>query len=509
MKPARTEKPADLRPHRPDLVLALVVPLGTPTRRLIESLESGLRSYGYDPRVIRMSNILQEYAEQIGASIPITPEPDRIRALQDLGDQYCAKTGDAAAIALSAILRIGASRPSNGHTPRRPRAWIVDSLKRGREVAQLRQVYGDHVIVVGAQASRQTRKRTLSVKIAPQTPSQPDDKIEAIIEQLFTVDLDSKHGDFGQNILDTLPMSDCFVTCEDDDRQTTGIEVTRMLDLLFSNPEAEIPTTDEYGMHLATSAAARSPELGRKVGAAILVGDSVVALGANSHPVAPTKSPHADRSKMDLSRLILDTMKRLAVADILSPIAEQELQNNADHYIQDIISKHLKGSHLTGLTEFQVPVHAEMSALLDALNQGKTVHGGIIYVTTYPCHGCARHILRAGLQVVYLGSCPPRSRAVAMYGRYGVDQFRPFTGISPDRYLRWFSAGDRRSAADGSKILWGQSERLAAVPRVTKLERETIMAREDAVSMRASHMETASDQEPPEATACLVPPQVT
>jgi deoxycytidylate deaminase len=482
--PHTSDQEASSQPYRPDLVFALVIPVGTPTRRLVESLDSGLRGYGYDPEWIRMSDILRDFATTKAILIPDAPEDARIRALQDLGDQYCAETNDSAAVALGALVEIGARRA--GLAGERPKAWILNSLKRDGEVAQLRQVYGDHVIVIGAQASRQTRKRTLTEKIAPKSPSKKDDSIEAVIDRLLATDLDSDKGAFGQNILETFPMSDVFVRCDDLDGHdtTTDMEVSRALDLLFANPGSSIPTVDEYGMYLATVAAARSPELGRKVGAAILLGDSVSALGANSHPMTPTQSPHFDRSKLDLSRMALDTLQRLGKAQALSDEAGRRLIADADGYVQSLLAGELKGSEMAALTEFQVPVHAEMAALLDALEQGKSVSGNTIYVTAYPCHGCARHILRAGLDVVYLDPYP-KSRAAAMYGRDVADRFSPFTGIAPSRYMQWFSEGKRRSTADGSKIVWGHAERLGAEPRVSLLERETIEAREVTAAVRA------------------------
>lgn len=482
---------ASSKPYRPDLVFALVVPVGTPVQKLTESLDSGLRSYGYFPEWIRMSDVLREFATKEGIKVPDSPEDARVRTLQHLGDKYCSQAGDDAAVVLGALVDVGARRAleQSGSAP--PKAWILNSLKRDGEVAQLRQIYGDHVIVIGAQASHQTRKRVLTEQIAPKAPSKADDEIDATIEQLLAVDLDSDDGEFGQNILDTFPMSDCFIRCEDD--QKTETETMRLLDLLFANPEASIPTVDEYGMYLATAAAARSPELGRKVGAAVLAGDSVLALGANSHPITPTQSPHFDRSKLDLSRLALDTLQRLNRAEALSSDARLQLEENADTYVQSLLSGELKGSEMAALTEFQVPVHAEMTALLDALKQGKAVGDSTVYVTAYPCHGCARHILRVGLDVVYLDPYP-KSRAAAMYGRDVADRFRPFAGIAPNRYLQWFSEGRRRSAADGSKITWTHADRSAAEPRVSLLERETIESREAAAVVLRAHGASSGEE---------------
>lgn len=493
-----TSPTADQQPYRPDLVIALVIPAGTPTNELEESLDSALRGYGYRPEWIRMSSILVDYARRLGREVPESPESVRIETLQKLGDEYCAEANDAAAVMLGAIVEIGARRLIDQKAVSgTPRAWILNSLKRKEEVIQLRQIYGDHLIVVGAQASQQVRKRTLTEKIAPKAPSIPDGQIDAKIDEILAIDLTSGGGRFGQNILDTFPMSDCFIRCGDEKAEIdrTKSETFRLLDLVFSNPDARIPDVDEYGMYLATVAANRSPELGRKVGAAILRNDSVVALGANSHPMTPTESPHLDRSKLDLSRLTLDTLRRLKVANALSSEVSAQLEgDDVDGYVQELLRGGLKGSELAALTEFQVPVHAEMAALLDALKQAKSVDGGTIYVTAYPCHGCARHILRVGLEVVYLDPYP-KSRAAAMYGRDVADRFRPFAGVAPRRYIQWFSEGEGRTAIDGSKLVWGHAERLSAEPRVTLLERGTIADREVSAALRAP---SGPNEEPPE-----------
>jgi deoxycytidylate deaminase len=427
-----------------------------------------------------MSDTLKDSAAKRGISVPAHPENERVHTLQELGDEFCATANDAAAVAHGAIVEMGARRAAKESSDgKQPTAWILNSLKRVQEVAQLQQIYGDHVIIIGAQASHQTRKRTLTEKISPKAPSKADDEVDAAIEKLLATDLDSDNRPFGQDILNTFPMSDCFVNCDETGgtRHITEIGIARILDLLFSNPEASIPSVDEYGMYLATAAAARSPELGRKVGAAVLLGDSVVALGSNSHPMTPTQAPQVDRSKVDLNRLVLDTLERLAHADALSAEALDQLQDASDPYVLSLLSGVLKGSDVAALTEFQVPVHAEMAALLDALKQEKSVEGAVMYVTAYPCHGCARHILRAGLRVIYLDPYP-KSRAAAMYGGDVADRFSPLTGVAPGRYLPWFSEGKRRSTADGTKIVWTHADRLAAEPRVVLIERETLLARE-------------------------------
>lgn len=475
-----------LGPYRPDLVFGLVIPVGTPTHRLRESLEAGLRSYGYTPEWIRMSDLLRRQSARVGIPVAEGTEALRIQSLMAIGDAFCEKVNDQAAVVLEAMVEIGGRRvakPSPGADG--PTAWILDSLKRDGEVLQLRHIYGDQAVILSLHASRQTRRQTLIELIAPKSPSVPDDETDREIDRLLARDLDSDSA-FGQNILDTYPMADCFLNCDQHPDGTWPVnnEVSRLLDLLFGSPSAAIPDVDEYGMYLATAAAARSPELGRKVGAAILKDESVVSLGSNTHPMTPTLSPDYDHSKIDLSRLVLDTIERLDAAGVLGGAEQERFARDKDQFVQALLDGALKGSQIADLTEFQVPVHAEMAALLDALAQGKTVSGGTIYVTAYPCHGCARHILRTQLEVVYLDPYP-KSRAAAMYGRDVADRFRGLLGVAPRRYLPWFGTSTKRSAADGSRLPWGHTEKLAAEPRVTFLEREIVVQREKVAALRS------------------------
>jgi deoxycytidylate deaminase len=475
-----------LVPYRPDLVFGLVVPVGTPTDRLRASLEAGLRSYGYVPEWIRMSDLLRRQSGRVKIQVSDGREALRIESLMQMGDAFCELAKDQAALILEAMVEIGGRRVAKlPGDMEGPTAWIIDSLKRDGEVLQLRHIYGDQAIIVSAHASRPTRRQTLMELIAPKSPSVPDDEMDREIDRLLARDLDSDTL-YGQNILDTYPMADCFLNCDQaaDGTWQVSDEVSRLLDLLFGNPSASIPGIDEYGMYLATTAAARSPELGRKVGAAILKGQSVVSLGSNTHPMTPTLSPDYDHSKVDLSRLVLDTIERLDDSGILNDDSRVEFVADKDLFVQRLLANALNGSQIADLTEFQVPVHAEMAAILDALAQGKTVSDGTIFVTAYPCHGCARHILRSQMDVVYLDPYP-KSRAAAMYGRDVADNFRGLIGVAPRRYQQWFGASSKRSAADGSRLHWGHAEKLSAEPRVTFLEREIVVQREKTAANRS------------------------
>ena len=109
-----------------------------------------------------------------------------------------------------------------------------------------------------------------------------------------------------------------------------------------------------------------------------------------------------------------------------------------------------KSSELRGLIEFSRAVHAEMHALLNAGHSaGHRIRGGKLFVTTYPCHSCARHLIAAGIREVrfiepYRKSLATRLHADAITeSESDTNKVRivPFDGVAPVRFLDLFSEG--------------------------------------------------------------------
>ena len=104
-------------------------------------------------------------------------------------------------------------------------------------------------------------------------------------------------------------------------------------------------------------------------------------------------------------------------------------------------------THVKDLTEFGRALHAEMDCLLSANRSGRSVVGGTMYVTTFPCHNCAKHIVASGLKRVIYIEPYPKSRvdelhddSISLNSR-NTDkvQFLPFIGLGPRRYFDLFS----------------------------------------------------------------------
>jgi len=217
----------------------------------------------------------------------------------------------------------------------------------------------------------------------------------------------------------------------------------------------------------------RSAEFGRQVGAAIATSEgSIVALGTNEVPVygggahweddigegnrdfeigdIDTNRRHLDEFATQLSDRI---DKRLMSLIEALPESNRE---NAEKLRADLLGRlpgDLRAAGLKDLTEFGRAVHAEMSAILDAVVRGVSVAGATIYSTTFPCHNCARHLIGAGVRRVVFIEPYPKSRTEDLHGdavtvdRSDVDDqhlvFVPFVGVAPRRYLEMFNAEAR------------------------------------------------------------------
>ena len=96
-----------------------------------------------------------------------------------------------------------------------------------------------------------------------------------------------------------------------------------------------------------------------------------------------------------------------------------------------------------------------------------------MYVTTFPCHDCAKQIIATGLhRVVYIEPYT-KSLAQEFYDKQiDVDgsnaspytvKFEPFVGVAPRRYRELFAMGAARKDPAGRYRAWNKDD---AVPRL-------------------------------------------
>src|SRR5690606_6216358 len=99
-----------------------------------------------------------------------------------------------------------------------------------------------------------------------------------------------------------------------------------------------------------------------------------------------------------------DLSPKLASSMFKKPDEETKKQNAQNLMINavseiDSIFTNIPG--ISSLIEFSRSIHAEMDAILSASREGISTVGCDLYVTTYPCHSCARHLVAAGIRRVY------------------------------------------------------------------------------------------------------------
>ena len=154
------------------------------------------------------------------------------------------------------------------------------------------------------------------------------------------------------------------------------------------------------------------------------------------------------------------------------------------------IKKILKKTGVGRLLEFSRAVHAEMDALLSAGRKGASPVGGRLFVTTFPCHYCARHIVSAGVDEVQYIEPYPKSLAYDLHGdaiakikgdwtapseiiarsvdtlEYPKVLFRPFTGIAPRLYKKAFMKDRPLKDASGN-LSFGEPEWASGLLRLS------------------------------------------
>ncbi|HEX3935641.1 MAG TPA: deaminase, partial [Puia sp.] len=107
----------------------------------------------------------------------------------------------------------------------------------------------------------------------------------------------------------------------------------------------------------------------------------------------------------------------------------------------------IRQSKIKELVEFSRAIHAEMHAIISGcLNAAGKVQGGMLFITTYPCHNCARHIIVAGIKKVYYIEPYRKSLTTKLHADAITENENDkekvtilmYDGIAPSRYLQLF-----------------------------------------------------------------------
>lgn len=456
------------RTATPEIIIALCGPLGTPLHDVAETFSRLLQGsdYSYEHvNVIKLSDIIRENSD-------IEESEKSIKTLIEKGNKLREGNGNniLARFAVKQIILkrmtlqnergdVSSGSKTNAVVPTitAKTCHIIDSIKHIDELRLLRSIYGDMLHVVGVYSPIEVRIQKLEkIKSA-------NDRIHDLIDR------DSgEEVHFGQRVGETFPLSDFFMRIDSGTDSQKTSRAKRFLDLMLGT-KIITPTIAERAMYTAYSAARNSACLSRQVGAAITnsSGD-LLSTGWNDVPKpfgglyeTTDANSTSDSDKrcwnIDGGHCFNDSEKTKIASTVVDRLIEKKIVPTDKK--QDAFEIIRRDSQLKTLIEFSRAVHAEMHALLNAgASHGDQIRGGKLFVTTYPCHSCARHIVAAGVSEVYFLEPYRKSLATKLHDDALTEQENdnnkvriiPFDGVAPSRYLSFFSSGaNGRKNKDG------------------------------------------------------------
>lgn len=464
----------------PELVIALCGPIGSPLHETAHQIKNALLDYGYNTELIRLSELIRLNADIAKVKIDNHSRAVEIDSLIRAGDEL-RRTLGSDVLAKMAIAKIGADRQkaygnigdradeTNARAENKIQAHrichVIDSVKNQEELKLLRLIYGEALFSIGIFSPLEIRIKNME---------RPGALKKSDIEKLIDTD-SGEEFDHGQSVRDTFPQCDLFLRV---DEPVTGptenkaigqlVEKLRRFFSLIFRTSVVSPTPEENAMYAAASAANNSACFSRQVGAAVTSSTGeLLATGWNDVPSSggglygkpPLYGNDVFGARFDHRCYALpgakchnDSEKRVIAGKIVDALVDEAVvaRDKRDAAITSI----LKDTRVKDLIEFSRAVHAEMHAILGASRvAGDRVLGGKIYVTTYPCHSCARHIVAAGISEIYYIEPYRKSLATRLHAdalTEAIDsrtlvRLMQFDGVAPRRFINLFEAGARKS----------------------------------------------------------------
>ncbi|MEH6676591.1 anti-phage dCTP deaminase [Phenylobacterium sp.] len=444
------------QPKDAELFIGIVARVGVDLKKASQFILNALDDYGYEVFEIKTTAALLELKD-VGPISDKTAEEKYATYIQACnGLRKTTRMNDI--MARLAVSQISTARGEEGALRRR--AYIINQLKRHEESELLRSIYGEHYIQISIHTGFEQRERQLSDRIADDHAEQPrGENWITNARRLMDKDEAQEDEEYGQSVRDVFPTSDVVVDATSPISLKDGLN--RFFRALFGDFRVT-PTLEEYGMQLANTAALRSSDLSRQVGAAIINRSAEIqALGCNEVPKAGGGTywtgDDNDGREFQLERDSNDERKRELLLDIAARMADAGLisdqyKNDANALRKALLDREddkIKNSQLMDSLEYGRTVHAEMNAITDAARNGHAIRGCDMYVNTFPCHNCAKHIVASGIKVVHYLRPYPKSYARQLFRDSividppsGVDDklvLKQFIGICGPIFERIFS----------------------------------------------------------------------
>jgi deoxycytidylate deaminase len=448
----------------PDIVIGIVSPVGTDINQVIDELELKFQSLGYISYRIKITDVFPAIANDFSyKKLDNSSKYKRITSYIKFGNKLRENIGGdfLAKVAISQISKKRQDQRSSLHNRRssdkKGIVYIVDQLKTEAELNILRQVYDKLFFQISVYSARDVRVDNLSRTMAHDDKKADRNNYRDGAERVVSTDENEPANPHGQRVGKIFQHADVVFNADRTDEQNRiQNQVKRFVELLFGY-NGYSPSRMEYGMYLAHSAALRSLDLSRQVGAAIFRRSGEIAtLGSNEVPKANGGTYWCDEAfdarEYTLEKDSNDSRKEELLHEIIEILKGKNAKIDAD------TAKKLAESQFMDALEYGRIVHAEMSALSDAARLGISVEGGTLFCTTFPCHMCSKHVVASGLsKVVFLEPYPKsltadlHSDAVKIegtsrgpYDRFPSVNFIPFFGITPTRYKELFFRQKRK-----------------------------------------------------------------
>lgn len=444
----------------PEIFIGLVSPVGTDLQDVIKSLKKSFQDFDYDLIHIKISKLFEEISQEVKYThLNNIKLKDRIKEYILFGNELRRNYSKdfLAKISISSIAR---KRMSNQETREQRKfiysktVYIIDQLKTKEEISLLKDIYGEAFFQMSVYSARDIRVDHLSKKQAEADNKRDSNAYRHYAEKLVNRD-ENERKDYGQKVGKIFQLADVVINVDKANDQPVSSQVDRFVKLLFGH-NAYSPNRLEYGMYLAHSAALRSLDLSRQVGAAIFRKTGEIAtLGANEVPKAGGGTYWCED---------LYDAREYVIARDSNDIRKKELLSEVVNILHPsgVLSPELKAAldetQFMDALEYGRIVHAEMSALSDAARLGIGVQDGTLYCTTFPCHMCSKHIVASGLATVVFLEPYPKSLTSDLHtdsvkiegasrGKFSSHpsvRFIPFYGITPTRYREFFHRVKRK-----------------------------------------------------------------
>lgn len=439
-----------------EVIIGLVGAVGSNLSTVQNILKTELEdTFGFDTFIVKISeDILSNHP-----NIKDVPNFDtstkfkRIHSLMDLGNKLREFHGEDY-IALEVAQKIHNLRKSYTGSKKRV-AYIVNSLKHDAEVISLKKLYSHTFFQISVFESKDKRKETLNNTVGM-----------SVEEANLLIKRDEKESEkWGQRTSVAFPRADYFLKLDEKSSIHIKNAVIRFIKLILGNPYIT-PTFPESAIYMAFMSSLTSADLSRQVGAVIAKNKSILSTGTNDVPkfgggLYTPEYMESDGTIVDQeegrdykykggqdcnhiqrNHLIEDIYEAINqnLEGILSEKIPSQKQVLAD------IKKVLENSDIKDITEYGRMVHAEMDAILNCARSNNSTEGATLYVTTFPCHNCAKHIVAAGIKEVMFVEPYPKSKAlefhedsISLSKANNKLRFKPFVGVGPRNFINFFS----------------------------------------------------------------------